>query len=198
MASNPPAAASSQPPPPPPPPLPPPPPTSGLSGPDESVRVLLSLSRTLALLLALLAGVLFLAFLVLGVLNVLVGAGTGAILTAVYCLASAVVNYVLWREIPGLERLAAERRYGALRDHLIVWAVLGLVFFVVVGVLLVVVLVRTELLVAPPPAGSPAPGAAAAVTGPPGGSVSCPRCGGPTTWIAEYRRNYCYRCSAYV
>jgi hypothetical protein len=119
--------------------------------PDESVRTLLSASRTLALLLALVAGLLFLILLAFTVLDVVFGRGAGDIVGAVYCLASAAVNYVLWREIPRLEQLAAGGQYPALRDSLLIWGILGLVFFVVVGVLLLVAWIRVELLVHPRP-----------------------------------------------
>ncbi len=174
------------------PPPPPPPPLAGPPAPDESIRVLLSLSRSLALLLALLAGVLFLVFLAFAVFNLLLGAGAGGIVVAIYCLASAVVNYVVWRELPGLQALAASRQYGLLRDHLIVWVVLGILFFVLVGVLLAVAWVKAELLLSPPPA------PAAPSTAAPGGPPTCPRCGGPTTLVPEFQRYYCHRCGAYL
>lgn len=128
-------------------------PASGPGAPDESLRALLSISRTLALLFAVLAGLLFLVFLAFAFLDLVLGRGPGDVVSAVYCLASAAVNYVLWREIPALERLAEARQYAALRDRTIVWAVLGLVFFVLVGVLLLVVWLKSELLASTPPSG---------------------------------------------
>jgi hypothetical protein len=119
---------------------------------DESVGALLSASRSLALVLALLAGLLFLIFLAFTVLDVVFGRGAGDLITAVYCLVSAAVNLVIWREMPRLEQLAAARQYAALRDHLLIWAVLGIIFFVVVGVLLLLAWIKVELLATPPPA----------------------------------------------
>ena len=137
-----------------------PPPTHSLAGglarsvpaSDESVGALLSASRTLALVLALLAGFLFLLFLAFTVLDIVFGRGSGDLFTAVYCLVSAAVNFVIWREVPRLQSLAEARQYGTLRDHLLIWAVLGIVFFVVVGVLLLLAWVKVELLAAPPSA----------------------------------------------
>jgi hypothetical protein len=120
--------------------------------PDESIRVLLSVARSLGLVLALLAGLLFLLLLAFTVLDVVFGRGAGDLLAAVYCLASAAVNFVIWREMPRLEQLAAARRYAELREHLLIWAILGIVFFVVVGVLLLVAWVKAELLTPPPTA----------------------------------------------
>jgi hypothetical protein len=119
------------------------------NAPDETVRVLLSVSRSLALVFALLAGVLFLLLLVLGVLSAVVGRGLGEVVAAVYCLASAAVNFTIWKQLPRLEGLAAERRYAALREPLLLWGVLGLVFFVIVGAFLLVAWLKAELLVNP-------------------------------------------------
>ncbi len=126
-----------------------PPPTGGAPPPDESVRVVLSVSRTLALVFAIIAGLLFLVFLAFAIFDLILGRGAGNVVLAVYCLASAAVNFVLWRQVPPLEKLAAARQYAALRDQLIVWAILGILFFVVVGVLLLVVWVKLELLANP-------------------------------------------------
>jgi membrane protease YdiL (CAAX protease family) len=120
----------------------PPPPARG----DESVRSLLAVSRTIAILFAALAGLLFLVFLAFAFLDLLLGRGAGNVLLAVYCLASAAVNYVLWREIPQLQKLVAAGRWAALRDQVLVWGILGILFFVVVGLLLLVVWTRAELL----------------------------------------------------
>lgn len=109
------------------------------------------MSRSLAFILALLAGLLFLLFLAFTLLDVVLGRGPGDLVAAVYCLASAAVDFVLWRELPGLERMAAARRYAELRQHLLVWAILGLLFFVVVGVLLLVAWLKAELLASPRP-----------------------------------------------
>jgi len=119
--------------------------------PDESVRVLLTLSRSLALLLAIVAGLLFLLFLAFALLNLVLGFGPVGIVAAVYCLVSAAVNYLLWREIPQLEQIANARDYARLRDRLLIWGILGLVFFVVVGVLLLAVWLKSELLAHPAP-----------------------------------------------
>ncbi len=124
--------------------MPPAAPAAGAT-PDESVRALLSISRSLALVLALLAGLLFLLLLAFTVLDVVFGRGAGDLVGAVYCLASAAVNFLLWREIPGLERLAAAREYVQLRDRLLIWAILGVLFFVVVGVLLLIAWLRIEI-----------------------------------------------------
>lgn len=135
-------------------PSPPPPPPTGAAGttdapPDESIRVLLSIGRSLALLFALLAALLFLVLTAFTLLDVVLGRGAGDLFLAVYSLVSAAVNFALWRELPRLEQLASARQYSALRDRLPVWAVLGLVFYVVVGALLLAAWLKTELLLNP-------------------------------------------------
>jgi len=127
----------------------PPPAPGGGAAPDESIRVLLSVSRSLAIVFAILAGLLFLLLLALTVLDAVLGRGAGDLIAAVYCLASAAVLFVVWREMPRLEQVAAARQYRELRDHLIVWSILGIVFFVVVGVLLLAAWLKAELLTSP-------------------------------------------------
>lgn len=180
------------------PPAPPgPPPTPSVDpSPSGTLASLLSLGRSLALLMALLAGVLFLVFLVLSILNIVFHQTAGDIVTAVYCLASAVVNYIAWQEIPRLERFAAARQYGALRDHMLVWVILGVLFFVVVGIVLAIAWIKADQLARPSGAASPPPPPSSA--GGSGSPPACPKCGNPTTWIPEYRRYYCYRDSSYV
>ncbi len=48
---------------------------------------------------------------------------------------------------------------------------------------------------AAPAYGAAPPAAAPAATG---GTPNCPRCGGPTTFVQQYGRNYCYHCSQYA
>lgn len=116
--------------------------------PDEALRAILSVARSLALLFAIVAGLLFLVFLVFGIVDLIRGWGPGDVVSAVYCLVSAAINYVLWMEIPRLEQLAAARDYAALRDRVLVWAVLGIVFFFVVGLLLLIAWLKAERLAA--------------------------------------------------
>ncbi len=163
-----------------------PPPPAVPPSDDGPVRSLLSLARTLAFLVTLIAALFFLVLLALGVLAVLLGATPAVLVGAAYCLLSAGVNFLAWREIPRLDRLASQGDLGRLRERLLVWIVLGLVFFGVVGVVLAIAWVRIDLPVrplAPPPPASP---------------PVCLRCGERATLIPEYGRYYCYRCSAYL
>ena len=164
----------------PPPPAPPAPDAGAL-------RSLLSLARTLAFLVALFGACFFLVLLALGIFRVVLGGSSASLLVlSLYCLLAAVVNYLAWREIPSLEALAAQQRYGILKDRLIVWVVLGLVFFGVVGIVLAIAWVGID----------PAPGSG--VAAPPSSPPVCLRCGERASLIPEYNRYYCYRCSAYL
>ncbi|HLN51606.1 MAG TPA: hypothetical protein VK455_06085 [Thermoplasmata archaeon] len=165
-----------------PPPTPPAPPPLD----DEPLRSLLGLARTLAFLVALVAGLFFLILLALGIFRIAVGGSPASLVAAAYCLIAAAVNYLTWRELPALELLASQRKYGLLKERLIVWTVLGLIFFVVVGVVLALAWVRIDLKAGP---------YAAAPTGNP---PVCLRCGERATLIPEFGRYYCYRCSAYL
>ncbi len=165
---------------PPPPPAAPPPPE------DDAVRSLLRLARSLAFLVTLVAALFFLVLLALGILAILLRGGPATLIGAVYCLMAAAVNFLAWREIPRLDILASQRNFGPLKERLLVWIVLGLVFFGVVGIVLAIAWVRIDL--PPQPAAPPPP------TTPP----VCLRCGERASLIPEYGRYYCYRCSAYL
>ncbi|MGP8077601.1 MAG: hypothetical protein ACLQD8_01460 [Thermoplasmata archaeon] len=159
------------------------------SSPDElTVLSGLDLARTLGLLLALVAGLLFLVLLSLGIVRAFLGTGFGGFVGAGYCLVSAVVNYLIWRELPSIGPLVSQRQYSVARDRLLVWMVLGLLFFVVDGIVLLIAWLKLDTMTRSPLLGVPGTPA------PP----ACPRCGAPLSWIAEYQRNYCYRCSAYA
>jgi hypothetical protein len=174
------------------PPVVPAPPPPAATPADESVHRLLVLARSLAFLVAFVAGILFLVFLVLGIIEALLGAVPTALGLMLYAVASAVVNFLLWRELPRFESLATQRQYGLLRDPLLLWAALGLVFFLVDGIVLLVAWAKVDALVVKPAAPAPPPAAATA------NPATCPRCGSAGTWLPEYGRYYCYRCSAYV
>jgi hypothetical protein len=168
-------------------------------GPGEAtIRRTLDLGRSLALLIALIAGVFFLLLLALTIFQVVFGGPDGGFVSAAYCLIAAVVNYLLWREYPTFETFAAQRQYVALRDRLLLWIVLGLIFFVVEGIILVVVWIKVEGVVHPDSPLGLAPATAAPVAPPPPAAPTCPRCGQPTTFAPDAQRYYCPRCAQFV
>ncbi len=175
-----------------------PPPSSAVPPAEATVRRYLDLARSLALLIALIAGVLFLVLLALTILAVVFGGSAGGFVSAAYCLVAAAVNYLLWREIPALETLAGQRQYAALRDRMLLWVVLGFVFFVVEGIVLAVVWLKVEALLHPDGVVSQAIGAPPGASPPGPISTTCPRCGLPASYLADSQRYYCPRCSQYL
>ncbi len=184
-------------------PPPPPPPPPERSGAERSIASWLDLGRSLALILALVAGVIFLASLVFLVRAAIFGYFGGAI-GAVYWLLTAIVMFLLWKEFPKFEDLAARRQYGELKDRLLLWIVLGILFFLIEGIVLLLVFLKADDVRAaseggpPAAAASPAPLPPPVPPPPPPVGVRCPTCGQPAALIAEYNRYYCYRCNAYV
>ncbi len=143
--------------------MPPPSPAPRPPFSDETLRSTLRLARSLGFVIAFLAGLLFLLLLVVWFVGLLLGFYAAGLAGAVYCFLSAVVNYFLWEELPSLQRLVEERQYAVVQDRLVLWMVLGLLFFVVEGVVLVFAYLEAESLarsLSVPPAGpTPPPGA---------------------------------------
>jgi len=164
------------------------PPSAGPSADEQTVRSTLDIARKLALLIALAAGILFLVLLVFAVVRAILGAWFGGFFGVAYCLVSFFVNYLLWKELPAVGSLVDQHQYRVARDRLLVWVILGLLFFVADGVVLLIAWLKLDSMAHLP-----------TVELPPGPTPpACPRCGGPLAWIGEYQRNYCYRCSAYA
>ncbi len=123
---------------PPPPPPPPPPPV------DDALESTLRLAHATALFVALIAGLLFLILSFVTVLDVAFGVPPFELGGVAYCFLSAVVNYLLWKELPAFERMAASGQFPALKERLLLWTVLGLVFFVVEGILLLFAYLKVD------------------------------------------------------
>ena len=175
---------------------------------DPTIRSLFDLARPLALVLALIAGLLFLVSAVFFVIRTAFGVFSSPF-GAVYWLITAIVNYLIWKELPALQSLAAQRQYAALKERMLLWAILGVIFFLIEGVLLLLVYVKIETDSAGPAAGTPPVGAGGnpttAPAPPPGvtGAASppvgrfCSQCGAPATYV-EPGRYYCSHCSRYL
>jgi hypothetical protein len=184
------------------------PPTASPAGPpgtpaEASLREILRIARTIALILAFVAGLIFVITLVLTLVSIAFGNYGGGLVGAGYWLFTAVVNFLIWQRLPEFELLAAQRQYSALKDRLLLWIVLGILCFVIVGVLLLIAHLKSDALNASSPA---APPATSAIPAPPPNAPpppvavapSCPRCGRPTALILEYGRYYCHSCGQYV
>ncbi len=183
-------------------------PTPSPASPSErSVASWLDVGRSLALILAVVAGLIFLVSLAFVVIRLALFGDLGGIVGAVYWLLTAIVNFLLWKEYPRFESLAAQRQFAELKDRLLLWIILGILFFLVEGIVLLLVFLKLDDLLAgrdgsAPVAATGAPPAAPlpppVPPPPPPAGVVCPTCGQPAALIAEYNRYYCYRCSAYV
>jgi len=84
-----------------------------------------------------------------------------------------------------------------------IYVLIGILIVVVVVVITVIVLLlRRKTRVPPPPAPVYAPTPAQAPVSTPEAPETpqsqCPDCGGQLTWIEQYQRWYCYKCSKYV
>jgi hypothetical protein len=144
----------------------------------------------------------------------------------VYLGACVVVNVIIWLQAGLWSQQLATSGYGPVRDSLIIWGILGLVFGLVSGLVLLVVLLRRHGYLAanvasypgappaiafapalptpPPPPYPSAPGAPMAAPPPmvaaptPAPAMLCPRCHLPMSFVPQYQRNYCYHCQLYA
>lgn len=184
------------------------------------VRQLLTVGRILALVISVLAivGIVLEVLSILAIQSLLGFVPGFDFVGPVYWAIAAIVNFVAYRELAGsLDRLNAGQ-YAAAREPLLLWALLTLIFGVLVGIILLIAYVKLEDVIrgaapwsqpAPPPMGAaPPPGltpypAPAAPPPPPAATAApavptCPRCGKPATWVPQYSRWYCYTDAQYL
>jgi len=87
--------------------------------------------------------------LVIGILSFVGAAWNGIMLSwgwALYGVASGIINLLIYLRIDEFTNMISGRRYGELRDMLLIWAVLGIIFGVIVGILLIIVYIQVEVL----------------------------------------------------
>ncbi len=129
-----------------------PPPAIGESSKVRTVLDLLHISKILAL--------------IIGILLLIAAAWYGftfSILAAIYSVAAAVINLLLYMRMDEFTALVNNRRYPELRDRILIWAILGIIFGVIVGILLIIVYVeldelqRSTMYQQPPPTAPPPP-----------------------------------------
>jgi len=87
--------------------------------------------------------------LVIGILSFVGAAWNGIMLSwgwALYGVASGIINLLIYLRIDEFTNMISGRRYGELRDMLLIWAVLGIIFGVIVGILLIIVYIQVEEL----------------------------------------------------
>ncbi len=188
----------------------------------SSLKSLLNISRIVTLIflvIGLLVGVATIAILI---------AFAGALgIFGVWAILWFIVDLVIFIQIGNIRDMVNAGQLQAAKDKMLIWWILGFIFGgVIVGILLLVTWLKFDSAIAAvqrqqsmtwqqppaapvwqaPPGAAPAPaaapmaptaGAPAAAPGTPQ-ATTCPRCGRPATWIAQYSRWYCYNDQQYV
>ena len=110
-----------------------PPPAIGESSKVRTILDILHIAKILALIIAIL---------------LLVAAAwygfTFNIFGAIYSVAAAVINLLLYMRMDEYASMVNNRRYGELRDNILIWAILAIIFGVIVGILLLIVYIELE------------------------------------------------------
>ena len=167
-----------------------------------TVRALLHAVRVLAVLIC---GLILLA----GLVNVIVALVTfqfgfpGFVIGGI----ALVLNALIFLQAAEIRSLVNIGNYRLAKERTILWMILGFFPPFINGFLLLLVYLKLDTMtqasagtgqgVAPawgPPAGAAAPGAPAGAPG----QLTCPRCGQPAHWIAQYGRWYCYHDQQYI
>ncbi len=146
------------------------------------------------------------------------GAGAGAVVLAGTFLVLGLIGFILLYLAYSMSyRRTRNGEYQAARTPTLIFAILSfLTVNIIAGILYIIGYVKlgdavreqtqqaaaasgmptgigyTPTASSPPMA--PSPGAAPS----PATAPNCPKCGQPTTWVAQYQRYYCYSCSQYA
>ncbi|HTT15704.1 MAG TPA: hypothetical protein VMG81_08045 [Thermoplasmata archaeon] len=151
-----------------------------------------------------------------------------ALVFPILILIWGVVDFVIYVQMKEIEALVNQHQFEAAKSKTLIWMILGFIIGgILVGVLLLIAYLKFDPVInwsrsqggmapgmayAPPPAGYPQapppaapPPAAAPMAAPPPPPAPaappapmCPKCGRPTTYIAQYGRYYCYTDQVYV
>jgi len=177
-----------------------------------SIKTMLHIARILALIL----GILFiLAGLFVTAALLVVGAGGFAVFGFLLII-WAIVDFVLYIQFKEIESMVNQHQYEAAKSKTLIWMILGFILGgIIIGILVLVAWLKFDPLItwqrnqmqgAAPAAYAP-PMAAPVVMAPPPPAAAasaqaaapfCPKCGKPTTFIAQYGRYYCYTDNQYV
>jgi hypothetical protein len=137
-----------------------------------------------------------------------------------------VIDFIIYIQMKEIESLVNQRQYEAAKSKTLVWMILGFILGgILIGILLLIAYLKFDPAInwqrsqgqmpppgyaapgtpyppAPPPAyAQPPPPMAAPAPAPaptPPAAPACPKCGQPTTYIAQYGRYYCYTDQLYV
>lgn len=150
-----------------------------------------------------------------------------AIAEAVWIAIGGIIAFLFYRSSKQIEEKVNARQYAAAKSQTLIWMILGFIFGIILGIILLVTYLKFDPVInwqrtqgqmpppgyAPPPGtpypqaapayAPPAPPMAAAAPPPPVAAAPpaapiCPKCGQPTTYIAQYGRYYCYTDQLYV
>jgi hypothetical protein len=187
----------------------------------SSLKSILGIARIVALvfmIIFLLAG---LASLGVALAFAAVGFGGLGLVFAILPILFFVINLIIWMQVGEIRRMVDAGRYQEAKSKSLIWMILGFILGgLIIGILLLIAYLKFDPVinwqrqqqaggqppaqggwVAPPPAAPPMapPMAPVAATAPPAPAAgTCPRCGKPATWVAQYNRWYCYGCQQYV
>jgi hypothetical protein len=200
----------------------------------ETIRSLIRVARSIALLFAILFAILGLAYAALVLYDAARcatmafdpycgSAVAGALGVAILLFVFAAFAYVLYVKLPAVQELVRGRQYERAKSETLLWAVIGLLLAgVVPGIFLLLAYLKFDPLLRAPPAagaggaegaggypvagsvttsGAPPPSSLPRPTPPPPPSMTpptCPKCGMPGTYIAQYSRFYCYTDQLYL
>jgi len=191
-----------------------PPPMMAAEPPEAaSIKTMLHIARIIALIF----GIIFILIgLVTTVALLAVGFGGFAIFGILFII-WAVVDFVLYIQFKEIETMVNQHQYEAAKSKTLIWMILGFILGgIIIGILVLVAWLkfdplitwqRNQMMGGAAPAGYAPVMAAPAVAPPPPAAPAaapqaaapfCPKCGKPTTFIAQYGRYYCYTDNQYV
>ena len=147
-----------------------------------------------------------------------------ALIGAIWIVLAGVIAIIVYMQMKSIEAKVDAHQYDAAKSQTLIWMILGFIFGIILGIILLIAYVKFDPLInwqrtqgavppqgyppqygappqyAPPSTPAPVAPAPAPVAAPPAaqGAPFCPKCGKPTTFIAQYGRYYCYTDNTYV
>ena len=187
----------------------------------SSLKSLLRITRIIALVFLIIWLIAALALIGLAVVAIALGAVGGGLFGAGLVLIWTIVNIIIYMQIGEIRRMVDAGQYQPAKEKTLIWMILGFILGgVIIGILLLVCWLKFDPVInwqrqmqsgggqpawTPPQAAAPAYGAPAAPAQPAAAAppatptgATCPRCGKPATWVAQYSRWYCYSCQQYL
>ncbi|MFZ1023844.1 MAG: hypothetical protein WAN87_06895 [Thermoplasmata archaeon] len=192
----------------------------------QSIKSMLHIARILAIIfgiLLLLGGVVYAAYIAYlsTVCSTYIGydaycgsAVAAALIGAIYLVIAGVFLVIVYMQMKSIEAKVNAHQYEQAKAQTLIWMILGFIFGIILGIILLLAYIKFDPVInqaraqqgmAPPGYAPPvAPGAPMAAPMPPPPAAQpaaapiCPKCGQPTTYVAQYGRYYCYTDRQYV